>query len=210
MMLASTATDWLTALGTVGATVLALGGIFWTRWKRPRLSMKISPRDLDVAPAHYPEGSVPSAWIRARVEAHRATATEVGVSIVRCMVADGDEGQPVERRVATLPLRWSSIDPPSTQLHLRRGAPRLIDIAHVDRREADWQLRLAVDFPGSAEEWVIRRGLITLDLAVTSNDGAASFYTVVLRYDGDWPAGAPDEIWQHLAVVRCVKTRRKL
>jgi hypothetical protein len=208
MVLASSATDWLTAIGTVGATVLALAGIFWTRWTRPRLSMEIAPADLDLSKAYYDEGSVPSAWIRARVQAHRATATDVSVSIVRCLVADG--GEPEERRVTTLPLRWSSLDPPQTQLHLRRGAPRLIDIAHIDRRETDWQLRLAVDFRGSAEAWVIRRGVVTLDLAATSNEGAASFYTVVLRYDGDWPDGPPEEIWNHLSVVRCTKTRRKL
>jgi hypothetical protein len=220
--------EWLTAGGTIGATFLALAGIYRAWWNRPRLMV-----DTDRGPApnddqddnttrfegygetaagntYSPGDTFPSSWVRARVACRKGRADAAEVVVLRAsMLADG-ETRPV--RVDGRALWWSGYNPKQTRLDLSPGLPRRVDVACVtkSRQGPRTPLELQVDFESNNKASHVERGRVTLTLAAVSSNGPASFYSLVLDYDGQWPDDEP--VWGHLKVVslRRLRPRRAL
>lgn len=98
-------TDWLAAIGTVGALVLALFGGLLARWVfGPRLKIEYEHRDpySRYTPV---EGGVESRWIRIRVRnASMRTAHNCHARLLAVRYDDGTERSDID----TFPLRRSS------------------------------------------------------------------------------------------------------
>jgi hypothetical protein len=203
--------DWATAVGTVGATILALFGIYRAAWSRPKLRMETH---LGKAPnADHEENMstsnfgppLPSAWIRARVISRRGLATNAEVSIRKATVQDSSGTRPIN--IDGSSLCWSQQEPATAQLDIPPSLSRRIDIASVTQSPVGpTPLTLETLFKPNNRNHIVPRGRVTLDLAVASSNGPASYYTAVLEYDGTWPAG--EQIWSHLRVVSLKRQQR--
>lgn len=220
----TSAADWLTAVGTVGATILALFGIDRTWLNRPRLNMET---DLGPAPnadqdenftrydnyGETPAGdtvslgeSVPSVWVRARVTARRGRADAAEVVVLGASIEEDGQTRPIH--VDGRSLCWSGYTPARTQLDLSPGLPRRIDIATVvkGRQSQPTPLVLLTDFRSNNRSNIVARGRLTLSLAAVASNGPPTYYEFVLDYDGLWPNDEP--IWSHLRVVSLKRLRR--
>jgi hypothetical protein len=212
-----------TAAGTVGATVLALVGIYRTWWMRPRLSMRMQiydPPNVDLIdnPVYFTNAEENisderveagdwrrSGRIRARVSAARSAALSAEVVLLGAHLTD-DEGK---RAIALdgMSLRWTG-EPFRTQLTVPPGLPRHVDIAFVVQRLDQPRVPLIVNTDHRLNDLrhKVAHGVLCLDLVLASENGPPSYYQLVLEYDGMWPA---DELlWRHLRVLRCTKRRR--
>ena len=218
--LGTSTAEWLTAVGTVGATTLALFGIYRAAWSRPRLFLESdtgpAPNSDQVETVSTSVGttplvSTPSAWIRARVRSRRGLAVGAEVAIIAASVDTGSG--PRKIHVDGSSLRWSEHDPPISRLDIPPGLARRIDIASVTKpfgpqAQSAAELVLETVFMPNNKSNHIQSGTIALDLAAASSNGPASYYEIVLRFDGACPDGPDGSIWDHLEVVSLKRQRR--
>lgn len=198
--------DWLTAIGTLGAVVVALWLQWWlVRQRRPSLKLEFeSARDrVDVvqrvSSPHEPL-EYRSHWVRPRVTNRRRcdSAENVEVLLVSVEASDGIPGSPspptsAERLLEGLPLKWSEVD--STKVSIPPGAARHFDLLHVDnlRVEADGEhvkggapIRFDVYPVPLAKYHRAFRTRYEVTLALTARDTDAAFYNTIVTYDLQW------------------------
>jgi hypothetical protein len=194
--------EWLTAVGTVGATVAAIYvGVFRVWLRSPKLSLE--PSDYD-APSDRrivgrPDGLL--AFVRARVvaSAHRQAAEDVEVMILDSKEIRARPGAKPEsslRLEGTL-LKWGNVQ--STRLTIPPGIHRYVDllrIRHNAAKEGDAPAEVVVLNPLGDHRERIRSAEFELVLALTARNMDARLYRVVVSYDGEWG----DNIWDHLKV----------
>jgi len=120
-MLATATTEWLTAIGTVGAVVVALGFPLGRctvqRWRRPRLAIDVGPSPPLVATEG--QGQEEATVVRAKVtNAGRTEAKRVRVQVGTCWFKSDVPTATVKpwSVLVTLPvpLRWESRPASST------------------------------------------------------------------------------------------------
>jgi hypothetical protein len=220
--------DKWTAIGTLGlaatTVVLALSSAFWRGWTRPQLRMELDAKnppnvDLVLAESRYPDPATgqagetesgelyggmelrrDSAWIRARVTARRSAAFEAEVVIVGAELTQGTARHLVP--LEGMSLEWSGQPVSTTRLPIPRSAPRHVDIGKVviNHAKSDVPLILATAFkPYDQRHYIVGGGVLTVHLALASNNGPSTKYDLAIRFDGTWPKGAG--IWDHLQVI---------
>ena len=131
-MVATSAADWLTAVGTVGAVVVALGtpAVAWMirRARRPVLTIELSDSEPNLRPVLEASSDVISFyWLRFSVANSGPTAAQAARAQLRRYwvrpVADpGDEQPWVECVIDPQPLAWIS-RPYQVDPHRREAVP---------------------------------------------------------------------------------------
>jgi hypothetical protein len=203
--------DWLSGLGAVVGTCLTIYAIVRGAWKRPRLSMAT---DLGTAPnsdqieADDPWGFKAEnviALVRARIIAKRSTAKDAKVVIRKASVTNTSASRPIH--VAGSLLTWSGTNAVTTQFTVERDHSPCVNIVSVRRALTGDEAPLLIAISdASNKERRVARGMLTLEVTVTSSNGPPSYYAVTLAYDGVWPAAQP--IWGHLTVTSLERQRR--
>jgi hypothetical protein len=216
----------LTAIGTVGAVVVALYVSVWRDYRRrPKLSLEFDPAPesadiqiLDTAPFH-PQPQ--QAWVRLRVisERRRSAAEEAEVMIVaaretgpRQPVQLSPGLQAIHTRASSLPipiegqlLIWSNSE--QVRLNIPPGIHRHVDLLCVTRGRTDDDR-----FPRFEDGCVIqvkptptdlrhhvRASRFYLELAITARNADARRYGVEVSFDGQW-GDDREAIREHLAI----------
>jgi hypothetical protein len=192
--------EWLIALGTVGATVVALYvGVLRDRFRRPSLDVSFDPtdsRDLQVVGMRidgHPKGGTRAAYARLKVtnRAGRNTAEEVQVLVERVRLPKlGRDPTPDSEHIGEMPLAVSGSWPTATHLNLAPGVGRHFDCVHVRKDQSEDGRRYVnldvVPQPADLRE-KIRADRIELDIVVTARNADAKFCTVGIEFDGKWP-----------------------
>ena len=180
-LFASGATDWLAALGTVGAVLVALFlQLARPWWRRPQLELlpyDPSPETGDrslVRPGDKPPARAEDAslWFRLRVtnKGHGSPARNAQVTVVRTRCLD-----PVLEPgavIPTRPLKWADV--PAASIEIPAGVTRHLDVASVRRQPgspANGRLRLEL-YPrddNDIRHW-LKTGRYELDLVVSADD----------------------------------------
>jgi hypothetical protein len=194
--------EWLTAVGTVGATAAAVYVGVLRVWRRaPKLSLEPSEDDApsDRRIVGRPDGRL--AFVRARVVAsgHRHAAESVEVMILDSREIRARPGARPEsslRLEGTL-LKWGNVL--STQLTIPPGIHRYIDlvrIRHSAVKEGGAPAEVVVLNPLGDHRERIMSAEFELVLALTAHNMDARLYRVTVSYDGEWG----DNVWDHLKV----------
>jgi hypothetical protein len=207
MYLAAETAEWLTAAGTLGAVVVAVGLQGWQSWRsrrrRPSLSLSFdNERDrVDVPPQRpaSPEQKPDfycSHWVRPQVrnERGRNSAEDVEVILVSVRAEpDGPESSPPvadERLLEGSALKWSEVD--SAKVSLPPGVARHFDLVHVDNMivEADGDdlegrspIRFDVHPVPAAKYYRAFKQRYKVTVALTARDTDAILYSTVIEYD---------------------------
>jgi len=215
----TTVLDWLTAIGTVGAVVVALYiGVIRERRRQPSLSLtfeQLDPPDaLEVPENRGTEKTTLIVYIHLLVSnrkgRHAAQDVEVIVTNVREMSAR--DGQSAVRGRITLgdqSLRWSnsSQEAKRTYTSIPAGVTRRVDFVRVENGlDEQGRLPLVLDvWPQPVNQRThLRSASLAIELAVTASNADARRYTVVVHFDGHFDAGYAQHagrIWDHLRVV---------
>jgi hypothetical protein len=180
---ATVATDWLTAIGTIGAVVVALGlALQQGRFSRPKLSLEYEPGPpyrVVVTEA----SAVVAAYYRLRVVAKsgKRPAEDVEVMVVGAEM----DGQPVD--IADQSLIWSNAE--TTTRHLPAGSWRFVDVLRVQQDGNTMTVRVGA--PPIDNRHVLRDKSVTLELLLTARDAPGRRYTVTANRDGTWTGDAP-------------------
>ncbi len=201
--------EWFIAVGTVGATIVALYvAVFRERWRRPKLSLEYGgPTSSDAVivgpnPDYLPQ---PVAYVRLRVVAarRRRAAEDVEVMILSARELAPRQTFPARAepsiQIDGQLLRWSNSTPTVIRLTIPPGTHRHLDLVRVDKSlaaagEAPAQIEVAA-IPVDGRHR-IKSGRFELELAVAARNADARRYVVVVSYDGGWG----DDVWQHLSV----------
>lgn len=204
--------EWLIALGTLGATLVALYiGVLRDRLRRPVLEISFEPtdsRDLQVVGMRiegHPKGGTRAAYARLRVtnRVRKNMAEEVQVLVERVrLVRLGRNPTPDSENIGEMPLAVSGSWPTETHLNLAPGVGRHFDCVHVRKDQSERGDRYVnldvVPRPADLRD-KIRADRIELDIVVTARNADAQFYTVGIEFDGRWPEDE-QRIREHLQV----------
>jgi hypothetical protein len=194
----------LTAVGTVGAVVVALYlGPFRDRRRRPALTLErgvvqILNRDTQ-APG---SASLAVATLRVSNRRGRDTASDVEVAVQSVSL----DGQLVP--LAIRPLMWSQAF--SSLLDIGPGSVFDVNLLRVTRMGEEGAKRAAVGYadvnvnagfflPSRDELDQLPRGAYDFTLSVRGRNLDARIWTVRVNFDGVWGKGV-DDISQHLTI----------
>jgi uncharacterized protein (TIGR02588 family) len=215
---ASTASEWVTAVGTVAAAVAAVAIALWgthrERQGRPVLSLEfdheLRPPDF-MAGMWSGDGQYESHWVRLRVEnrAGKRSAEDVEVRVQRLERHDDvqDDGA---RTIDYVPLGWSSTRategaPPVTQVTIPPGFSRHVDLLAIDGEVrapgvAHGKPIVAIQVwpPPTDDRHLLKGGAYTIHLAVAARDTDAAYYRIDVKVPSE-RLGA-DEIRNELEV----------
>jgi hypothetical protein len=201
----ATVADWMTAVGTVGATIvaIALGLGLRERLLRPRIVAKLR-RSTDsslvlIGAVTFPGiGAAPMedrvAYLRLYVRNEgRSSASKVRVALLRIEVwsAERSRWEECKPELEGREFVWSNSHPQSTETQLAKKSERPLDILAIPREKPEkggrpMMLQIGGPPPVSEAHWLIPGAWrLTLEL---SADGAptTTTYTAV-RYEGGWP-----------------------
>jgi hypothetical protein len=198
--------DWVTAIGTAAAAILALYfGAIQPRWRRPKLRLaREDPFVANTTIGGVP--NVPAWWIRVEVTLGPITsenrpwhwrrwwrwthdpALDVEAVIVS-VVATGSRGETRCPKVAGFPLQWTASDRATTVIP--KGLPRYLNVAMCDPRPDEGGPRLFLVFDGAVvphdnrhvwtEQWA------ELVVAVTARNSRPVTLRLRIRRDDDRP-----------------------
>jgi hypothetical protein len=203
------ALDWITAVGTIGAVVVALllglGLVEW--WRRPKLKLEISDAPFDRVTTRTVAGP-PAAYLRARVANQgRSAAKNVNVAILSVAEWQSGAWRRVKPELDGRPLAWSNTDP-TAQVDIPAKAERPFDVISVVR---DWttisvppDLPIRVEIRGpfypANEAHVLSPGAWRIQLEVSAEHVSAKGFEVVAVFPGFWPADPPERVWEVINV----------
>jgi hypothetical protein len=192
--------EWLIALGTLGATGVALYlGVLRDRLRRPVLEVTFDAadsRDLQVVGMRrdgHPKGDTRAAYARLRVTNRTGgnTAEEVQVLVEQVrLTKTGKDPTPGSENIGEMPLAVSGSWPTETHLNVAPGVGRHFDCVHIRKDESqDGEQHVNLDVvPKPADEREkIRASRIELDIVVTARNADAQFRAVGVEFDGGWP-----------------------
>jgi hypothetical protein len=207
--------EWLIAVGTIGAVVVALYvGVIRPRLRRPSLSLGFDGVDEEdavivqsAAPVKtWQQPTIDTAYLRLRVcnRESRDTAEDVEVLVERVReLAPRVGNQPSPSpALGNWPLPWSLSDPTTTRLNIPPGVERHVDLAHVYRDEPATRgagpLILDIRPEPVMERHHLDFGKTEIRLVISARNADSRRYVVVVAFDGRW--GVQDDVWQHLIV----------
>lgn len=202
--------EWLTAIGTVGATAVALALGFGLReWVfRPHLTLSFSPSNIwDQVVTGTVDGGT-AAFVRLRVgNGGRALAKGVRVSLLLVeRWTDDHLWEPVRSELAGSDLTWSN-RPGESSRDVPPKSERPLDLFEI-RRDFNAQGEIPAGLQVSRVVPANRSDLLTpgswlVKLEVAADNATPEVYWVAFRFDGWWPAdeanGQPG-IWKAVAV----------
>jgi len=218
--------DWFTAIGTVGAVLVALYiGVIRDLLRRPRLSLAFEPGTSDaiVIRAERQESlgiyategmaTVPIRFDVARLRLRVANGSgHLAAEDVEVTVTGARElNRPGQQllRIDGQSLSFSNSSPIATRMTVSPGGERHVDLAHLEfepKIKAERQQRVTIDVhpgPAAIEQRSLAEGALELELTVTARNADAVRHVLEIHFDGN---DDPETIWQHLTV----KNLRKL
>jgi len=209
--------DVLTAIGTVGAVIVALaiavgGGAFrgirgWKRRPLPRLTFD-PHADIrrETVTVRGKAQMVPSPWVRLGVynppDRRAAEDVEVLVAAIRAIsppagVEDEWIGEGWTSRNYG-PLGWTHVSPPS--LRIGPGASRTVDLGclisrHHDGASGGGIERFMLGLPVRPLSMVdqLHPGSYDITLAITGSNFNARYFRIPFEFDGEWTPMEADE-----------------
>jgi hypothetical protein len=221
MYLAAETVEWMTAAGTVGAVVVAVGLQGWqsfrARRRRPSLSLSFDnerdrvdvPPQRPASPMQQPDFYV-SHWVRPQVRNDRGRNSGEDVEVILVRVRAQSDGSVPSRAVADerllegSRLKWSEVK--AATVSLPPGVARHFDLVHVDNMivEADGDdlegrspIRFDVHPVPAAKYYRAFKQRYEVTVAVTARDTDAILYSTVIEYDQqrrDDPAAMRQEL----------------
>lgn len=220
--------EWLTAIGTVGAVIVALCVAlfqgFWTWKKRPVLTLSFDPEsDLDLIRGVGVGRGRSGHWLRLQVhnKTGKRSAHDAEVLVVELKLGAANSIVHAGRPLDNAPLRWSSLmrdGQPMTHVSIPPGLTRRIDLLGiyppvatpvVPRGSGDQEEGIAVVqvSPEPSDESHVLHGPDTFAfvLAVASRDLDAHFYDLSVTWDGVMHDAT--EIKDHLKIVGPTRVR---
>jgi hypothetical protein len=184
--------DWLAALGTVAAVLVALYVGVWRSWRqRPSLSLifddSIGLTDLTEITT---QGGTLAGYVRFRVQAKKGKRAAEDVEVLVLSVKEATLGQTWKMigAVENWPLVWSNVFPPTTKVNLAPGVARHVDLLHIYKDGREGALPLILDiYPMPTDDrhvlppsaWLIR-------LALTARNADASIWETYVEFGGKW------------------------
>jgi hypothetical protein len=212
----------LTALGTAGAVVVAVGLAIsrgaWSalrrRVTRPALSIAYDPDiDLTEEMVRFTEGSraYRATYVRLRIANRSGRRAAEGVEVLLSEVipkvqADGFMPDAWRREAIRHlgTLGWTSSQPPG--LTIGPGVTRTVDLGMVtDTNDLVFTLGVTV-IPVSGLHR-LAPGLYRVNLALVGRNFDGQRWTLLLRYDGTWVGGQPPR--EHLDITDLERIGRK-
>lgn len=213
IVLASTAdtpATWLTAVGTVAASVLALAFGLGLRewWQRPRLRLIFDPdADADRVTVATVGGSY-SAWVRLRVvNDGRTAAKNVQVTITGVTTWAGRPGHWLRGKfdLHGRALVWSNSPGQATAVDIPPSGERYVDVVAIPR---DWDHQGAIEmmlqigqFAPAAHSERLSPGSWQFALELSADNVGAVTRHVAVTFNGVWPDNPPERIWDEIAVA---------
>jgi hypothetical protein len=218
---ASAVSDWLTAVGTVGATLAAVYvGVIRDRLRRPTLSLSFEPGTSDAilirafrvtedSPEVLDYDEIDVAYLRLRVRnrAGRLAAEDVEV-IVTGAREIGTQHQTL--RIDGQPLAFSNSHPTATRMTVAPGGERHVDLVHVTVGTIVDALERRVPLnvhPGPADyqQRSVGPGVLELELTVTARNADAVRYVLELHVaEGRLRAA---DVWQRVRIENLRRLR---
>lgn len=201
---------WLTAVGTVAASVLALVFGFGLReWRqRPRLRLVFDPA-ADADRVTVPTaGGPPSAWVRLRVvNEGRTAAKNVQVVVTGVATWAGNPGHWVKGKfdLHGRALVWSNSPGQAVAVDIPPGGERYVDLVAIPR---DWQNFDPIDMtlqigppPPASQSERLSPGSWQLALELSADNVSAVTRHVGVTFNGVWPDNPPERIWNEIAIA---------
>ena len=205
--------DWLTAVGTVSASVVALAFGLGLRdwWRRPRLRAVFdasAPADRILVQTAGPSKAV--LRLRMRNEG-RTAAKSVHVAITGVAAWAGLPGHWVEGKfdLHGRALVWSNSSDSATSVDMPPGGERYIDLIVIPR---DWdhqgaiEMTLQIGPPTAGRSEQLSPGAWLMALEISADDVSAVTRYVAVAFNGVWPADS-DRVWNEIAVSGPSSTR---
>jgi hypothetical protein len=201
MISASSALDWITALGTLGAVGAALYvGVLRDQLRRPSLSLAFQPGSSDAIITSATETRMvgdqvdefvgyDEAYLRLRVLNKRkrlaAEDAEVTITGVREIAPEPSHGGG-NLRIDGQSLAFSNSVPKTTRMTVAPGGERHVDLAHASLAEHRVDRAEIAVWPGPPDmlQRSIVRGSIELELTVTARNADAVRYLLELHFGG--------------------------
>ena len=207
--------NWLIAVGTIGATFAAVYvGVFREWRRRPKLTLEYQgpPATSDAVPPTTKDAVVVksqrdymAAYVRLRVRARKrkSAAEDVEVMVLHCRETATRKDHPSVDPIPIdgLLLVWANT-PGLTRMTIPPDTPRYLDLLRVDKPVAaggDAPAIIQVEPAPVDGRHKIRSASFQLELAVSARNADARLYRVIVNYDGGWGEDE-NEIWQHLNV----------
>jgi hypothetical protein len=206
--IAASIRDWLAAIGTAAAAILALYiGVIRERLRRPQLSLHFERGTSDTIVVggveRLTEDSSDVAYLRLRVRnrSGRVTAEDVEVTITGARELQLEGPQVV--RLDGLPLGFSNTAPTATRMHVSPGGERHVDLAHIELdRRRQFERAVWIDVhprPADRQLASMGHGVLELELTVTARDVDAVRHVLELRFTGE--ATDDGTLWDRLQVT---------
>ena len=190
----------LTAVGTVGAVVVAVGLQWWlsdqAKKHRPQLALAFD-KHARATEVNQAGASLPYLRLAVTNAAGKETARDVEVLLLdieeRAKSPAGSGGRRIW--LANPAMGWANSLAPLPQMSIPRGATRYLDICRwaqlTDIPHRSSLLLCVVPEPGTNRH-VLGPGAWALRLSVTLRNGDASFWEVVVSYEDQATAGLFD------------------
>ncbi len=217
------AREWMTAIATAAAVIVALVSpwiVEAVRRRRqaqraPQLQLTFNPSlDAMLELAHYTDGvSHPQAWIRfgvhnapGRRAAQHVTVLLEGLSVLESPFTDPDRPDRNPRsavnrviHIASPAMRWTHLE--SSSLTIAPDATRYLDVATLALRRDIVEPRIQLLIVGEPAD---RRhhlgpGVYQLSLLVTGENVEASRWSVDISWDGE-RGDVDEDVWDHLKI----------
>jgi hypothetical protein len=199
-------TAWLTAIGTIGAAVVALAlGLGFKEWVfRPRLRIRFSPGSISDQVVTGTVGGEPAGYIRLHVgNDGRASANRVRVSLLQVERWDDERGwEHAKPEIDGADLVWSNRSEEPLDIPPRSERP--LDLFAIVR---DWDaqgdmpmaLQIGSKVPANRADQ-LSPGAWRVKLEASADNASPQTCYVAFRFDGAWPGGAPAAIWRAVTV----------
>jgi hypothetical protein len=211
--------EWLTAIGTVGATLLALllAGWGWISafFFGPKLQVQVSENAPYWDPTKWGNG-LDVHYFRLSIENKRtAIARGVHVFVESVELRQENGGFVPAPRFRSMFLKWAHLGG-ITMPALWKGMPRFCDLLHVTRPSGSGNfgerlpglvaahhgvLALDLEKPANSLGHLLEPGEYLLKLKVAAENYAPRIEFIELKYDGVWLEGE--------AMLRHIKIRKR-
>lgn len=185
----ASAAEWMTAIGTVGAVLVALfGPVLWSWWRRPRLKITYKPAEPFCRDNVPLEGGALAHWIRVMVTNEgRSTAKRCKGQVIKVV---RQEDNSVRSDIDPLPLRWAGV-PEGQEMNPRDLSPKESQYLNVAMARTDNQnaVIIATDLSGDFRPGFSptleagRRHKITVAVYADNADPVTAEF--VITFDGD-------------------------
>jgi len=195
--------EWLTAIGTIGATLVALafGVGLRERLSRPKVGLRFSADNISDQLLTSTVLGVRSAWVRLRVANDGRTAAErVRVSVLGAERRSDETWEQAAPEVVGATLRWSN-RPNEPTLDIPPRSERPLDLFSIlgelaNQGELPMELAIGPVVPANNAHRLAPGGWRLLLEVSADNTPPVTAY-MSFRFDGYWT----DNVWQTIAVA---------